>query len=64
MQNINNGKPYGIRLQMIPVSTTTFAADADGNKYVFQLTVGGKVLFSKTYSNTELDTIVANPDVV
>lgn len=49
---------------MIPVSTTTFAADADGNKYVFQLTVGGKVLFSKTYSNTELDTIVANPDVV
>jgi hypothetical protein len=52
MQNITNGKPYGIRLQMIPITVGAFHDDADGNKYFFQLTVGGNILYSKSYNAT------------
>jgi hypothetical protein len=63
MQNINNGKPYGIRLQMIPITGGTFIDDADGNKYFFQLTVAGKILYSKSYVAADLTAIAGTtPD--
>jgi hypothetical protein len=52
MQNIVNGKGYGIRLQLIP--NGAFADDADGKKYFFQLTVAGKILYTKTYDAAKL----------
>jgi hypothetical protein len=52
MQNIVNGKGYGIRLQLIP--TGAFVDDADGKKYFFQLTVAGKILYTKTYDSAKL----------
>jgi hypothetical protein len=60
MQNITNGKPYGIRLQMIPITAGAFADDANGNKYFFQLTVAGNILYSKSYNATQVTNIVTN----
>ncbi len=48
MQNITAGKPYGIRLQMIPTDLTTaasFHADLNSNLYYFKLTVDGNILY-------------------
>lgn len=62
MQNITNGKPYGIRLQLIPNTLGTFIDDADGNKYFFQLSVAGKILYSKSYNASQVISILTTPE--